>query len=350
MIRVIALCFVVLFASCKTKKNDDSASLKPLLNAASVLEFLSKKDASAYLVEGEINNYYDYLSISHMAIQTKNQKKYASREEALEAYKATTTSQTLDFSTSDKAFLSTVFDSAFVLLKQVNPELIPRKIKMIKVDNEHYGESVYYTRGESIVVPANIFDPANLSQQLPVMLHEIFHLLSRYEKPLREDLYNLIGFYPHGYKLVLDPNIKNRLLVNPDGVSMDYAIKLAHAGEGPTVESIPLIRSTQKEFNPALPNFFDYLAFDMYNIEGDGDQGYVRTNDDGSSKMDKGNFQDFFTQIKDNTQYIIHPDEIMADNFMHAIIANASGDYSKYSSEGKMLLENVTKNLKEFKR
>ena len=314
------------------------------------LEFMSKEDGAKYLVDGEINGYYDHLSVCHMGLQTKSKKLYPSRSRALEAYKKITTAQTLDFTDGDVAFMMEVFDSVTTLLVAVNPDLVLPKIKLIKVTEEHYGKTVYYTRGEAIVIPEDIFVEPNMDMQVKVMLHEIFHILSRYEKEMREDLYQLIGFYAHGHKLVLDPPVKKRLMVNPDGVSMDYAIRLSPDGGGESVEAIPLIRSTHLEYTEALPNFFDYVSFDLYHVEVDGKVGYVRANEDGSSKMDKIHFPDFFRQIKDNTQYIIHPDEIMADNFMHAIKSENAGDFKGFSEEGQVLLNDVLNVLKAFER
>lgn len=342
---LVALFFIQV--ACKNTNQPIAASPG---QTQDVLQFLSKEEGAKYLVEGEINGYYDHLSVCHMALQTKSNQLFPSRERALEAYKRMTTAQTLDFTSSDRQFLSEVFDSVKTLLDAVNPDLMLPHIKLIKVNEAHYGKTVYYTRGEAIIVPEDIFETPNMDMQVKVMLHEVFHILSRYEEELRDDLYEMIGFFPHGYELVLDEPIQKRLMVNPDGVSMDYAIRLKPDGGGEQVEAIPLIRSTHLEYTETLPNFFDYVSFDLYHIEAEKEIGYVRANEDGSSKMDKAYFPDFFRQIKDNTQYIIHPDEILADNFMHAIKAENAGDFKGFSEEGQVLLKQVLERLKAFKR
>jgi len=71
---------------------------------------------------------------------------------------------------------------------------------------------------------------------------------------------------------------------------------------------------------------------------------------DGESSLSIEHNADFFKKIKDNTQYIIHPDEIMADNFMMAVIANKDETYEGFSEEGTALLKEVIEILKTFKR
>jgi hypothetical protein len=56
----------------------------------------------------------------------------------------------------------------------------------------------------------------------------------------------------------------------------------------------------------------------------------------------------FFTKIKDNTQYIIHPDEIMADNFMFAVLAFSNDDYNRFSGTGKVLIKELLTILRKF--
>ncbi|MFM8372557.1 MAG: hypothetical protein ACKOCO_09230, partial [Bacteroidota bacterium] len=51
---------------------------------------------------------------------------------------------------------------------------------------------------------------------------------------------------------------------------------------------------------------------------------------------------DFFRQIRENTGYIIHPDEVLADNFAF-IMREKKGDkiYAKLKDDGVRLLEEI---------
>ncbi|MEY3421126.1 MAG: hypothetical protein RIR48_1415, partial [Bacteroidota bacterium] len=56
----------------------------------------------------------------------------------------------------------------------------------------------------------------------------------------------------------------------------------------------------------------------------------------------------FFTKIKDNTQYIIHPDEIMADNFMLAVLAFSNNEFDRFSENGASLLFDLLRVLQRI--
>jgi hypothetical protein len=174
------------------------------------------------------------------------------------------------------------------------------------------------------------------------MLHEIWHILSRNNNTLKTQAYNLIGFKPFTKKIYAEEPLSKLMLTNPDGVSMDYTIDL---GDG--INAIPIIKSTRKTFDMKSPRFFDYFNFDLYAVDNDGK---IITDINGGTTIPPENNSVFFNKIKDNTQYIIHPDEIIADNFMLAINANENQQFDKFSPEGSQLIKDFLVILKNFKR
>jgi hypothetical protein len=91
------------------------------------------------------------------------------------------------------------------------------------------------------------------------------------------------------------------------------------------------------------------LEFNLYKIEPD-DSGRWRvvTAEDGYSSLLKvENCKDFFRQIRDNTGYIIHPDEVLADNFAFVMMEKIGVMMTmKFSEEGKLLLRKLESVLK----
>ncbi|MBK8557502.1 MAG: hypothetical protein IPL65_17900 [Lewinellaceae bacterium] len=60
------------------------------------------------------------------------------------------------------------------------------------------------------------------------------------------------------------------------------------------------------------------------------------------------NVPDFYRQIKDNTGYIIHPDEIIADNFSFIMTAKAgTRSLNNFSAEGRQLLDSIQQVISE---
>lgn len=313
------------------------------------LVFLDSIAASEYLLNGDQDGYYDLMSTAHMSIQARDTTTYATIESQQQAYLTTMASHVLPWSSEETVLMQALMDTARQLVVNLNPELWPDDIKMIKVDPIHYGNTVYYTLGDAIIWPANIFDDFTIDGQLLVALHEVWHLLSRDYPALKDSLYREIGFYRHGYDIEMGPLLRERLLVNPDGVSMDHAIRLVDPAGDRYVEAIPLIASRFAAYKPSMPEFFAYLHFDLHELLQQGDQVYVEINEDGTSKMDPVFFQSFFDQIEDNTQYIIHPDEICADNFVLAVKQADASQMPPLSAEGQQLLSRISSHLQAHK-
>ena len=149
-------------------------------------------------------------------------------------------------------------------------------------------------------------------------------MLSRHDKPLRERLYKSIGFEPCA-ELRLPDELNDRRLTNPDGAANNHCIKIKVADDEQW--AIPLIYSKSGTYDPAKGGeFFDYLVFQFLVIEQKVDQGATTAKIvDGQPLLvapkDAGGFID---QVGRNTAYIIHPDEVLADNFVLIVNGQAN--------------------------
>jgi len=345
---VTFLLALILVSTIGCKSNKKEVDKKEISSADTALEFLSKKEAEAKITEDKTDGFFDFLSIADMSIQMKKADMPASGGESKELYQAMLKNEMLEFESEEKAFMQEVFISAKSAIDKMNPKLYPEKIELLKSKTNHFGPSVYYTREEAIILPENIFEVPSVSTQMPIMLHEIFHILSRYNDDFRDKMYALIGFEKYEEDLVLPKYVQDRLLTNPDGARRDYAIHLKNE-KGEVQRALPLILTKKVRYDESMPSFFDYLNFDLFPlIKISENQVTLGLNQKGESSLSLEHNADFFKLIKDNTQYIIHPDEILADNFMMAIIAYRDNDYSGFSEEGKKLLMDVIDILKEF--
>ena len=101
-----------------------------------------------------------------------------------------------------------------------------------------------------------------------------------------------------------------------------------------------------------MPRFFDYIYFDIYALDPQGDgTAKVLYSPDRTTTIDPVYMQSFFEGIADNTTYIIHPDEIIADNIKLAIRYAASDiDSTYFSASGLRLVEDVTATMEQFGR
>ncbi len=333
------LCMLFLVSCRSNKVQSDNIASKN-----TVVTYLDSLSASKAIVEEDEDGFFDKISIIDMAIQLKSEKEYASREEALLEYKSYLRTEVMNWTDSEKILLNSIFDSIKVQVQRVNPSLMPDDIRLVKIRTNHYGPDVYYTRGKNIMIPENaLYRQAAREMLEPVMIHETFHIISRYDKPLREKIYALIGFFSHLKTLDIPQTITDMWLTNPDGISPDYYIQLTD-GESSN-KAIPLILSNKANFTLVNPSFFSYLQFDLFEL--DESTGKLLHGDNLGTTLTDGMMPGFFEQIKDNTQYIIHPDEIAADNFIYAITRSNITDSKRFSEEGADLVERLYRVLQE---
>lgn len=333
---------ILLFACRSNKANTDKPIATPATSNGIV--FLDSIAASKAIIDDDVDGFFDDISIVDMAIQMKSEKDYSSRTEALAEYKDYLRRDVSDWTTAEKRLMDRVFDSIQVKVKALNPKLYPQGMKLVKIKTTHYGPDVYYTRGNCIMIPENIFKQYNAEKMVSsVMIHEVFHILSRYHKDLREDLYALIGFKAHNQTPKFSEAMKAQWLTNPDGVTKDYYIELSDGDM--KAKALPLIMSNKKKFVASSPAFFSYLQFELFELEKDGN--VAHTADMGTTLTD-GMMPSFFDQIKDNTQYIIHPDEISADNFIYAITIPDVDKRSDFSSDGAKLIRDMQAILRNY--
>jgi hypothetical protein len=91
------------------------------------------------------------------------------------------------------------------------------------------------------------------------------------------------------------------------------------------------------------------LEFNLFKVEpaGDGNWAVITADDGLSSTLNMAQIPDFYKQIKDNTTYIIHPDEVLADNFSFIMLdLNGQQASIRFSKEGKALLRSIEQIIK----
>lgn len=337
---IIFLAVVVCCLQCKSNKEVSYTKDKPAM-----VIFVDSIQAAQNIIDDDVDGFFDQCSKLEMEIQMKKNSPFTTRDEALIAYKQFLRGQVSSWTTEEKLAMLELFKLAKNRCDQLSPALFPDGIKLVKIKTGHYGNDVYYTRGKNIMVPENILSDLQTALHLPIMTHEIFHILSRYRENLRNDMYGFIGFKKSNKPIRINETLSKVLLTNPDGVSFQYIIELEVDGKSQLV--VPLITSKFRQFKTSNPKFFDYLNFDLYALEDRGSYYEITSDHQGKTTLPINNTPAFFTKIKDNTQYIIHPDEIMADNFMLALQAVEKKEFTKFSKEGKVLIDKVIQRLQQ---
>jgi hypothetical protein len=221
-----------------------------------------------------------------------------------------------DWTTEETQSVEAAVKKIQALLRDM-PLSFPATIQLIKTTGAEEGNAAY-TRGTAIIIPkAELTKTQNDLAKL--ICHELFHVLSRQNPGLREELYRIIGFTQCD-DLEFPRELAARKITNPDAPRNDHFIRLGVGGK--QCSAVPVLFSTTETYNVGRGGeFFAYLDFQFLVIE-EGSLPHTKVVYENSAPKLAGPqaVSGFFEQIGRNTQYIIHPEEILADNFALLIL------------------------------
>ena len=321
------------------------------LDARHIVYLLDSTAAARSITYDRRDGYFEKVTLMEMSIQMKRGLTAAdTRDKMLPDYVAFLKSDVLNYTHAESKFTADVIKKVFETSESVSPGIFPDTLLLIKTKGRHYGDGVWYTRENCIIIPANELASQKTNPFTTTMFHELFHVYSRLQPKKSDQLYRLIGFEELGYNSLHIPKaLSERVLHNPDGVDFAQKITLKQA-DGTVIEAVPVLYANQPGYQPGNNEFFGYVEFNLFQIEKNSDGSWrVITKEDGfTSTLSLDKQPDFFNQIKDNTGYIIHPDEVLADNFSFVMGRKKSSALTvKFSEGGKKLLDDIEKILKE---
>lgn len=189
---------------------------------------------------------------------------------------------------------------------------LPPKVWLIKTSGAEEGGAAY-TRQNAIILPEG--DLANSNRELEdTLIHEFFHVLSRHNPDLRRAFYGIVGFQPIG-EIEYPVELRPRKITNPDGVQTGWAITVTNQGQ--TLPVVPVLHATTPGYDVAKGGeFFQYLAFRLLVVEQAGKRWQPSLIDGQPRLLATNTVTGFFEQTGKNTSYVIHPDEVLAVNFV----------------------------------
>lgn len=235
-----------------------------------------------------------------------------SRDVGREEYLAFVTRHVLSW---EKEEQEKVASAAIPLEEQLKKLKVPfpEKIMIIKTSGDEEGGAAY-TRGTAIILPRGILkQPASSITRL--LCHELFHVLSRTQPQWCDRFYAAIGF-ERCDELVYPEMLRSRKLTNPDAPILRHWIKLEK--DGVEQAMIPILFSRVDRYDEQKGGrFFDYLEFRFLVIRLEEGSTAIKPWIEGDEVVmyRPEEVSRFFEQVGRNTTYILHPEEILADNF-----------------------------------
>ncbi len=248
-------------------------------------------------------------SWSQFDIDSRMQKKHSTKNELLNYIASQAREWTVDEKTKIVPILMSI--NELIIKEDLNIDF-PDEIYFIKTTADEEGGAGGYTRANYVVLKEDILSSPNESLK-QIIVHELFHVLSRNNPAFRKQMYGIIGFeivnvipYPE--------NLKDYRITNPDAPQTDAFIKLNVNGE--EVECMMILYS-DRDYDGG--EFFKYLNVGFMRLKGDTVK-EIALIDEKPVIYTFKEVSDFYEQVGKNTGYIIHPEEILADNFAFALL------------------------------
>ena len=201
--------------------------------------------------------------------------------------------QTLNWTVEDQHRVDTAWQSLRPKLSQLHLPG-PTTVDLI-VTTGHEEGGAAYTRGTAIVLPISLLSGRKLEG---LLTHELFHVLSRANPTWRAALYTRLGFKP-----CLPPafpaEVQARRITNPDAPVLDWCWPQSDG-----TDYVPATLSSHGLYKPVTGGMFAYLQFSFW-------------------QLPRGELQPILSAYQErygkNTGYLIHPEEILAEQFVFLV-------------------------------
>lgn len=284
------------------------------------VHFLSADEGASAIIDDTADPFFEKLTLLDITLRLGRELQNADLQREQAQFKELVGQSVQEWTPEEEHALLSVLKRAHVKCQAVVPSLIPKKWRFIKTDGRATPAS--HTRGSCVVLTK-----AGLAEEVleKIIIHETFHVYSRLNPKRREQLYRSIGFRHLG-DVPLPSSLESKRLTNPDGIDFAWAITVRDARRR-ELQVIPVTYSRYDALQERITDFFQYVTFGFFEVRREGNSWVVVTDEKGQARAIEP-IQGLFEQIGLNTQYILHPDEILADNVALLVLSKA-GDESE---------------------
>ena len=322
---ILLMAAITLMTSCAdTSKSDDSGKDTVVLN----YRIAGKNEGARLMLSNDA--YYDGMSQNDLDFRM--QKSDATMDE----YKEFAKEQVVDFSDEQKSIIKEHMERISKVIAERGyklPEL--EEIVFINTTMREECDAAAYTHGTQIYISGDYLSQIEKEKQGSKFLdylfsHELFHCITRCNSDFRSEMYRIIHFTTREKDFKMPPSVKEYLISNPDVEHHNsYATFII---KGKPVNCFAAFVTT-KHFKKKGDSFFDCGITALVPVDG---------TDTYYTPKDAENFDKVFGK---NTDYVIDPEECLADNFGFLIAYRMKGPEGKGYPDPEIItsIENTLK-------
>lgn len=187
---------------------------------------------------------------------------------------------------------------------------LPKEIMLVKSTLKDEGGAGGYTRSNWIALTDKLVSHINEEGQKTLLLHELFHVLTRNSLNFKKEMYQTIGFTVLDEELEYPKDLWDVHITNPDVGRYDSYATFTIDGKP---QKCAMLLYANRPYTTGT--FFQYLNIGFIPY----DENIKPIQIDGKTvAYSLEQISDFDEKVGKNTRYIINPEEILADNFVIA--------------------------------
>lgn len=299
-----------------------------------VVRFLDRPEAAAALLADDSDRFFQQLTPLDLCLQLQKADSSAGRAALMAEYRASLEASAQTLGPREQRRLNGLFAEIFARWKTLFPELPLPEVQVAKIDGRHYGDRVFFTRGNCIFVPAWQLGHNTDERLKSVLAHELAHVFGEARPAFREAGYALFGFFSLPEKPLREPPLlRERALTNPDAARNGYGIRVSDAA-GRSFTAVPRLFASVPAYAPGTKTYFDQIVFRLFECVETADS--LLLLDTPVPGHDPKTLHGWTDQIGRNTDYTLHPEEILAEHLAMLLLGRSAAD-----EQGRMLLENL---------
>ncbi len=283
---------------------------------------IATKDEGAALLLGN-TEYSDRLT--QINLDYRVQKKGAT----IEDWQKFAAKQVLDFTDAERAALTDGMAAVEEVLAgngYVLPEL--DELVFVRTTQREECDSGAYTLGNQIYLGETLLEYLGSEDKDERLLarsalcHEIFHCLTRRDPQFRSDMYAIIHFTTHEEEYVLSPQLQEIYFTNPDVGRHDASATFVIDGKETECYIVCILK---QPFEKPGDSAFSHAGIALVPV------------DDPDHYFKRGDAENFWQVFGHNTDYVLDPEECLADNFGYALMCEDTDPEGKPFSNPEIL-------------
>ncbi|MBS9778046.1 MAG: hypothetical protein KGV50_04705 [Gammaproteobacteria bacterium] len=279
------------------------------------IEFLTNKQSAQFLSEED--EYLKNMSVFDMQFNF-NASSMPSKQEITSHFQDATKNWTPEY----KLKVQSAIDHLNKKIKDLNLRY-PQKVKFILMDKGAAGAAAY-TRSNAIIWPEDfmLMDTPLFNR---IIAHEFFHVYSRYNKADRDKLYAPLH-YQKTAPLTLPAELQDLRVTNPDTPILNQAIMLEYKGKKQWF--MPVLIAKKPYDSTVESRLYKYIINIFIAVTLENNIPTVVHKDQKPILVGQKE-TNFIQYVQPNTEYLLGPEEISAENFSLWVSDNSAEIYNQ---------------------